>query len=88
MTITLDLPGDLERALEAEAARLGLPVAEYAARILESSRTTDELREVRTGADLVAYWERKGVIGSRPDITDSVEHARRIRASAERRRAG
>ena len=86
MTITLDLPGDLERMLEAEAARLGLPVAEYAVRILVESRPSHDHPEIATGAELVAYWEREGVVGSRPDITDPVAHARRIRAEAERRR--
>lgn len=38
-----------------------------------------------TGADLVAYWEREGLIGTRPDITDSHKHARAIRRKAERR---
>lgn len=37
------------------------------------------------GTDLVAYWEREGVIGSRPDITDSLEYARALRRKAERR---
>jgi hypothetical protein len=37
----------------------------------------------KTGADLVAQWERDGVIGSRPDIGDSAAHARRLREAAE-----
>lgn len=37
------------------------------------------------GAELVAYWEQAGVIGSRPDITDSVGHARELRRQAETR---
>lgn len=86
MPLTLDLPGDLERTLNAKAACLGVPVAEYAVQILAKSQSIDELREIRTGADLVAFWERNGVIGSRPDIVDSVEHARGLRAQAERRR--
>jgi hypothetical protein len=40
----------------------------------------------RTGAELVAYWEREGIIGSRPDITDPVAHSRRVRAAAEDRK--
>ena len=87
MTITLDLPGDLERALEAEAAWRGLPVAEYAVRLLARRQSINDVREIATGADLVAYWEREGVIGSRPDIIDPAAHARGIRAQAERRRA-
>ena len=37
------------------------------------------------GAELVAYWEKKGLIGTRPDITDSVAHARALRRQAETR---
>lgn len=40
-----------------------------------------------SGAELVAYWRREGVIGSRPDIADSQAHARAARARAERRTA-
>lgn len=38
-----------------------------------------------TGADLVAYWEREGLIGTRSDIKDSLEHARAVRRRAEKR---
>lgn len=41
MTITLDLPDDLERVLIAEAARLGVPVSEYAARLLVESKASN-----------------------------------------------
>ena len=37
------------------------------------------------GAELVEYWKRIGVFGSRPDITDSVEYARQLRRDAETR---
>jgi len=87
MTITLNLPEDFERELEAEAARLGLPVADYALRLLAGSQRASETREIATGADLIAYWEREGIIGSRPDIVDPSAHARRLRAEAERRSA-
>jgi hypothetical protein len=39
-----------------------------------------------TGAELVAYWQREGVIGTRPDIMDSQAHPRQRRHTAERRR--
>ncbi|WP_197064792.1 NfeD family protein [Leptolyngbya sp. KIOST-1] len=39
----------------------------------------------KTGAELVAYWEKVGVINSRPDIDDSQEYARRLRDQAEHR---
>jgi len=38
-----------------------------------------------TGAEVVAYWERHGLLGTRPDIKDSLEHARELRRKAERR---
>ncbi len=39
-----------------------------------------------TGEELVEYWEKEGIFGSRPDIKDSQQHAREIRRQAERRR--
>jgi hypothetical protein len=87
MTLILDLPGDVERELEAEATRLGLPVAEYAVQLLAENLPSNEAPQITNGAELIAFWEREGVIGSRPEIRDPAEHARRIRAQAERRRA-
>jgi hypothetical protein len=84
VTITLDLPGELEHELSEEAARLGLPLAEYALRVLAGNRIavpTDETP--RTGAELVAFWEREGVVGGRADIEDPAGHARMLRDQAE-----
>lgn len=39
----------------------------------------------KTGAEVVAYWQREGVINSRPDITNSQAYARKLRYEAERR---
>ena len=36
MTLTLNLPQELETRLATEAARLGLPVSEYALRLLST----------------------------------------------------
>lgn len=83
MTITLDLPEKLERELEAEAARFGLPVEQYALRLLAKQRSGVD--RPRTGAELVEYWRREGLIGYRSDIRDSASHARRLRRAAERR---
>ncbi len=41
--------------------------------------------KTRIGAILVEKWRKSGFIGSRPDIDDSLEHARAIRRKAERR---
>jgi hypothetical protein len=83
MTITLDLPPDLESELTAEAAHLGLSLGKYVLRVLATGRTTPALP--KTGAELVAYWQKEGLIGTRPDIKDSTQHARAVRAEAERR---
>lgn len=83
MTLTLDLPQDLERRLEEEARRLGLSVDAYATQLLGGGSREEE--GPRNGAELVEYWRRKGVIGSRSDIEDSAAHAREIRRRAERR---
>ncbi len=89
MTLTLELTPEQERHIEAEARRRNLDAASYAKALLfneqEASRGDETVEEQWSGADLVAYWEREGVIGSRPDITDSLEHARAIRRKAERR---
>jgi len=37
------------------------------------------------GADLMAYWKREGLVGSRSDITDRVTHAQEMRKKAETR---
>jgi hypothetical protein len=83
MTLTLELSQELESELSAEAAQLGLPLAEYALRILATGRAPRSLP--KTGSELVAYWQSEGLIGTRPDITDSQQHARAIREQAEKR---
>jgi hypothetical protein len=77
MNITLDLPSELEHELSAEASQLKLPLAEYILRVLTFRPFLQN--PPQTGAELVAYWESVGIVGSRPDITDSQEHARRLR---------
>jgi len=79
----LDLPQELESELAIEATQLGLSLTEYVLRLLSTRSIVGQLPN--TGAELVAYWQREGVIGARPDITDSQAHARQIRHKAERR---
>ncbi|HEX2079752.1 MAG TPA: hypothetical protein VHG08_18700 [Longimicrobium sp.] len=87
MTITLDLPTELEKELSREAARLGLPLAEYALRVLASSRTRPSVANTPlTGEELIEYWTREGVIGSRADIDDPVSFARELRERNQNRR--
>ncbi len=81
MTITLELPRELELRLSAEAERLGLPLEKYALRRLGELSTIAE-GTPRNGAELVAYWRSEDLIGSRPDIDDSQAHARELRQQA------
>jgi hypothetical protein len=83
MSLIIDLPNELEAELTKEATQLGLPLPEYVLRILASGRTPGNV--LRTGAELVAYWEKEGVIGTRPEIADSPKRARALRQQAERR---
>ena len=64
-------------------ARLGLPLPEYALRLLAGGRAPGPAP--RTGAELLAYWEGEGLFGTRPDIVDSPAHARTLREQAQRR---
>jgi hypothetical protein len=83
MSITLNLPQELENELATEAAQLGLPLSAYVLRLLSTRSLVGPVPT--SGAELVAYWRREGVIGMRPDIVDSPAHARQLRHKAERR---
>lgn len=83
MSITLDLPEELVGQLSTKAAQLGVPLNEYARRVLSSAGFARGVP--RTGAEIVAAWQAEGLIGTRSDITDSQQHARDLRARAERR---
>ena len=65
---------------------MGLPIEKYALRLLGDFPKAEN--QPANGAELVAYWQREGVIGSRPDIEDSQAHARGSRRQAERRTRG
>lgn len=80
MGLTLDLPADLAADLTDEAARQGLSLPEYAVRVLTARPAVGS---ISSGADLVAYWKAEGLIGTRPDITDSQTHARALRDAAQ-----
>jgi len=83
MSVTLDLPEELEYELSAEANQLGLSLPEYILRVLSTGLAIG--KTPKTGAELVEYWQSEGLIGARPDIIDSQAHARQIREQAERR---
>ena len=83
ININLELPSELEHELSTEASQLKLPLAEYILRVLSFRPFIQN--PPKTGLELVAYWESIGVVGSRPDIADSQEHARKLRDQAEHR---
>lgn len=86
MTITIDLPADLETRLAADTAKLGLLLPLYAARLLAGRVSGSPMPT--TGTDFVAYWREAGVIGTWPDVADSQALARQLRTEAERRGSG
>jgi hypothetical protein len=83
MSLVLELPSELETELATEAARLGLPLPEYALRLIAAGRGRRPV--LRTGAELLAYWQDERLVGTRPEIADSQAHARAVRQQAERR---
>ncbi len=83
MSVVIELPPELESELAAEAAQLRLSLPEYALRLLWAGRTP--LPPPRNGAELVAYWQKEGLIGTRPEITDAPKQARALREQTERR---
>ena len=83
MSITIDLPKEIEEELLSEATNLGLPLSDYILQIVYSERPLK--KRLKTGAELVAYWQSEGLIGVRSDINDSQEYARKLRENAEKR---
>ena len=83
MSIRLDLPKELERELTMEATQMGVSLAEYVLRLL-STRSSVEAAPA-TGAELVAYWQREGLLGTRSRTTDSQSLSRQLRHKAEKR---
>jgi hypothetical protein len=82
MSVVLDLPPKLENELATEAAHLGLALPEYILRLLAEGRPTPSAP--RTGAELLAYWQREDLVGKRTEILDSHVHARALREQANR----
>ena len=62
MSITLDLPQELVSKLSAEAARLGVSLSEYVVHVLSTGRLAEQ--RLKTGEEVVAYWQGEGVMGS------------------------
>jgi hypothetical protein len=83
MSLVLDLSAELETELASEAAQLGIPLSEYALRLIAVARETRPA--LQNGAELLAYWKGEGLVGTRHEIADSQAQARALRQQAERR---
>lgn len=83
MTITLNLPPGVEARIEEEAAKRSSPTEDYLISLIEKSLPPPApMPELTAGADVVAYWEREGVIGmwaDREDMQDSTAYVNRLR---------
>ena len=88
-TKRLDVPKALFSALKREAKSLGLPLPEYVLLLLiHRGAAQPPLSALKTGSELVAYWQTERVISTRTDIKrtpDSASYARQLRARAESR---
>ncbi len=85
MTITLELPEELAAALAREAAKAGRSLDDYAVDVLARTVPSLEPNRPRTGAELLAIWEREGLLGARSNIDDPVRYARELRERNQRR---
>lgn len=83
MSLMLDLPPELENQLTSEAAHHGLPLSEYVLRLLAVGRVPSP--GPRTGAELLAFWQSEGLVGTRPGIENAPAHARVLRDQAQKR---
>lgn len=82
MNLVLSLTPELESRLSAGASQLGIPLPDYALQVLSQGLTVPTFK---SGAEVVAWWEQQGVIGSRPDIVDVEAHSRALRAQSQTR---
>ncbi len=85
MSIVIDAPQQLESELSTKAGRVGQTLQEYVLNLLRSSVTSSQ--KLKTGAELVEYWKNEGVIGTRPEISDSQSYTHQLREEAEAARS-
>ncbi len=81
MSIVLDLPQKLVKELNSEAARQNQDLNEYLTQLIQRGRTV----RFSSTADILKYWEKEGLIGTRPARTDSQKVARRLRKQSNTR---
>ena len=86
--MTITLTPEIEHALAARAAQQGTTPETLALRdlrVLYVEETRPE-EAPRTGADLLALWEREGAFLAREDLADSPVLARQIRQQSQQGR--
>ena len=82
MTIVLQLKPEVEARAQAQAEARGISLQEYLEHAIE------HITSPLTGAELLAQWDKEGVLGAwarRDDITDSAAYARELRRQSEAR---
>jgi hypothetical protein len=83
MSITLEIPSPLLTTLAEQAAGAGVPIDEFALRVL--SNYLRPVPSARTPAEVMAAWRSEGLIGDGSAVPDSPALARELRTKAERR---
>lgn len=90
MTHTLELPPVFEEIATRQAQKDGKSVAEYLPDLVqkaliqqEGPYSVAENETLKTGADLLALWEREGMFLPVEDMPDSPAYARQIREKSQ-----
>jgi hypothetical protein len=96
--ITINNP-DIEIRLEEASASAGMPVMDYVLQVLNDSLASNDqggeivpenaygdiIPGTMSGADMIAFWKKEGIVRRRDDLPDSPVYARQLRERAERR---
>ncbi len=88
MTITLDLPAELEARLAEEADGENLTKEQLASQLLALALAPPEFKD---GAEMVEYWKQIGLVGmwaDREEMRDSTAWVRRLRDGGSERSRG
>ena len=81
MSVVLELPQKLLKELNSEAAKQNQDLNEYLTQLIQRGRTV----QFSTTSDILAYWKKEGLIGTRPANINSQKVARRLRKQATAR---
>ena len=85
MSVVLNLPKNLVKQLNNEAAAQDKPLDEYVIDLIQRARQPKRTR-FQTTAEVLAYWKAEGLIGTRPLKTNSQKLARKLRVQSETRK--